>query len=375
MPKKRHNTRRVLVPTASSSPSSLPEFAPISTENANTLQSQAAGMLRPSTFHTAATVAQWRVVTARSAATLAGVTVGPSPQVRAAAHESARRAYAAPSPDFELKYQEKLLDRAKAQGFTSVQAMLDSYKQRRAQEELEARRVAAAKEKAEAASLAAEVSKGDLPPHVKKLNDIMVMEKLAEESQANIEKLWLAFHAPRDNIAAVIERDTYLLMHSRAKKYPMFVLPVFRNPQDPSEAENYLVQHSGHQSHFTSMLSYKTHGAEAPVLFTLTYYTDLVDSKGMVLVHGEGDTKALPLEVMKRLTQGMRNFYVSEEYALVEMMYQNPAEFSFDAVLAVVRARMDAGKLAREEEAAAAAATAGTVGESSSTPSNPAKAE
>ncbi|KAI9188124.1 hypothetical protein H9P43_002515 [Blastocladiella emersonii ATCC 22665] len=352
MPPKRNHGKKLQKPTKKQELAQSVPAAPGITD-------QAQQMLRTSTFLTRASL---RTIASRNAAALAGVSVAPPPTsttVEAAA--DSRRSYSAPPPDFEAKYAEKLLERAKSQGFSSVQEMMDAYKQRRTLEEKEALKRAIEEEKAEAAKLASSIASSTLPPHVKPLKDIMHLDKLKDESAEVIEKLWVGFHANHDNISAVIPRDVYLTLHARAKKYPMFVLPVFRG----EDAENYLMQHEGHQTFFTSLLAYKTHGGEAPVLLTLTYYTDLMESKGIVLVHGEGDTKQCPLETAKRLTQGMRNFYVNDEFSLVEQMYTSPNDFSFDSVLAVVKARMDAKKKAQAEEGGEAAAAAPAAAEGS----------
>ncbi|ORZ35389.1 ATP11 protein-domain-containing protein [Catenaria anguillulae PL171] len=344
MPPKRKSTTKPLPATATA-----PAAAP--TMHSSPLLTQASSMLRAAS-------------TARPAAASLGL--------RAAALAApGLPSYVSPTPpNFEDKYKEKLLARAQAQGYASIEEMMAAYRARRDAEEAEAKQRAIEEEKRAAeADLAAEGvgGTGVLPPHVKPLGDILHLDKIKDESPEFIEQLWIAGHVGKKNIAAVIPKETYVVMHARAKKYPMFVLPVFKG----DDAETFLLQHSGHQSFFTSMLAYKTHGAEAPVLFTLTYYTDLMDSKGIVFVHGEGDVNTCSLETQKRLTQGMRNFYVDQEYALVEQMYTAPADFDFDNVLAVVRARMEAKKnqaaVENHTEGTAEAAEATTCGRTHNT--------
>jgi ATP synthase F1 complex assembly factor 1 len=100
----------------------------------------------------------------------------------------------------------------------------------------------------------------------------------------------------------------------------------------------YLLEHQGHQTFFTSLLTYQVKGTEAPVMLTLTYYTDLIETKGIVLLRGEIEEKGTDLESAKQLVETMRNFYLGDEYSLVQQMHHSPSEFKFENVIELAKA-------------------------------------
>ncbi|KNE68773.1 hypothetical protein AMAG_13413 [Allomyces macrogynus ATCC 38327] len=308
--------------------------------------SNLSSMLRPTSF---AARTSLRTIAARSAVSLSGIGVAPPPSMM-------RRPYTVPSVDYDNKYADKLVKKAQAEGFKSVDEMKAAYKKRADDEVARKRAEEDAAQKVKNEKLAKTIATDTLPSHVKKLGDLVHLDKLQSESPEVIEKLWVGFHSNKDAVSAVIPREMYLQLHGRAKQYPQFVLPVFHG----DGAETFLLQHSGHQTFFTSMLSYQTHGAEAPVLFTLTYYKDLMDDKGIVLVRGEVDLDKLSMDSARKLTEGMRNFYLDQEFVLVEQMYQDAKKFDFSDVMAVARARAQAqADQAKEGEGKSAASASG----------------
>ncbi|KAJ1497774.1 hypothetical protein HMI54_013326, partial [Coelomomyces lativittatus] len=183
------------------------------------------------------------------------------------------------------------------------------------------------------------LAQSKLPPHVKPLNQIVHIDKLMKEPPETIEALWLDYQSTKPVVSAVIPGDVYMILHERAKQFPKFVLPVF---QDGSRAENFLLEHSGHQTFFTSMAHYQRFGSEAPVLLSLTYYTDLLATKDKVLVHGHPEQ--ISLITAQRLVQLMRHFYLDHEFEWVQKLHLEPSNFHFDDVLKAVQERIKSFK-------------------------------
>ncbi|KAJ2709644.1 hypothetical protein H4R19_004147 [Coemansia spiralis] len=253
-------------------------------------------------------------------------------------------------PDYEAKYRSKLLERARAAGVSTV----DELKQRISDE------AAAAAKRRQERSIGADTGatadatagagagqakaqptrppkpgkQSALPPNVKTLDQIVRLELLEGKSTDEIGEIWNGYHAGRDGISAVIPAATYQELTAVAKKNPLFVLPLPRS----EGVEFFFLQFNYHQVHFTSLLEYKMATTSARPYLTLTHYTDLMDSKGVVLMRGEVDTTVNHVDAhnAQYLALQMQQFYVTGGPAkrqLLELFNQNPAEFDYRALV------------------------------------------
>lgn len=105
--------------------------------------------------------------------------------------------------------------------------------------------------------------------------------------------------------------------------------------------EFFFLQFNFHQCNFTSLLEYKTKGSEARPFLTLTHFTELEKSKGIVLMKGEinDDVKLLDTANAQFLAFALQQFYVTgseENLKLVEKFHKKPAEFDFNEVIKAV---------------------------------------
>lgn len=91
-------------------------------------------------------------------------------------------------------------------------------------------------------------------PH-KKLNDIMKLDLLADKSRDEITNIWLDYHKEKDVLVASIPTETYELLTSRAKDYPLFIMPLPRS----QGFEFFLLQFASNTVHFTPLLCYQVH--------------------------------------------------------------------------------------------------------------------
>jgi ATP synthase F1 complex assembly factor 1 len=108
------------------------------------------------------------------------------------------------------------------------------------------------------------------------------------------------------------------------------LLPLSRE----SGVEFYYLQFHGHQCYLTSLIEYQTHGENAKPHLVLTHYTDLLSSKGIVLMMGEldPDVKTLDLQEALQLTFAVQEFYVSgppEKQDLLRLFHENPSQFDY----------------------------------------------
>jgi ATP synthase F1 complex assembly factor 1 len=105
--------------------------------------------------------------------------------------------------------------------------------------------------------------------------------------------------------------------------------------------EFFFLQFNFHQCNFTSLLEYKTKGSEARPFLTLTHFTELEKSKGIVLMKGEINDEPRMLDTANAqfLTFALQQFYVTggeEKLKLVEKFHKSPAEFDFQELIDAV---------------------------------------
>ncbi len=187
-------------------------------------------------------------------------------------------------------------------------------------EGIRARAEAEAKRKLESGELTRGGSSGS---PVKPLGEILDLQKLMQEPPDRIHQLWTGYHSLKNKLSAVIPASVYQKLISTAKQYPQFVLPLPRaisvsedgNEAVPADAAN-AEQKQGYEMHFlqwgflpppaapvpgetaktlpppstvlfTPLAEYKLRQEFAQPLLILTHYTDLAESKGLVLMRGE----------------------------------------------------------------------------------------
>lgn len=86
------------------------------------------------------------------------------------------------------------------------------------------------------------------------------------------------------------------------------------------------------------MIDYQTNQESARPQFILTHYTDLVETKGVVLMVGEGSSElsSLKLADAQNLVYQTQLFYLTgseEQKALVELFWKNPQTFDYKILI------------------------------------------
>jgi ATP synthase F1 complex assembly factor 1 len=144
------------------------------------------------------------------------------------------------------------------------------------------------------------------PPSLK---DVMHVEKVFDKTAEEITEIWKQYHADKDKIFAVIPSNVYSKMYQLSQQCPLFVYPLPRS----QGYEMMFSQFSGHRCYLTSLLLYKRHQENAPPCLTLSHYIDLMDSKGIVLMSGEVDTKMISVIDAQYLANQVQLYYITEE--------------------------------------------------------------
>ena len=143
----------------------------------------------------------------------------------------------------------------------------------------------------------------------KSLNDIMKVDLLMDKTPEEIKHIWIDYHRSKDVVTSVVPKDTYLVMHERGKEFSTFLLPLPR-----SQGYEFIVcQFLAHEVHFTPLIAYQTHKENAPECLTLTFYPDLVNEKGIVLMKGEFNTDILNCQEAQCLVNELQLYYAQND--------------------------------------------------------------
>lgn len=159
------------------------------------------------------------------------------------------------------------------------------------------------------------------------LNDIVNMELFADKSAEEITTIWLNFHASKkDTISAVISAEVYNLILKTSSIHPTFLLPLPRE----TGYEFYVTQSCGHEFHLTPLINYQAFKENAPETLALHHFTELSDTKGLVLMKGEYNSEILDGQEALCLTNQLHRYYGhfdQKRMGLLERFTNTPSEF------------------------------------------------
>ncbi|KAK4116441.1 ATP11-domain-containing protein [Canariomyces notabilis] len=150
---------------------------------------------------------------------------------------------------------------------------------------------------------------------VKPLSSILDLPKALKLSVEELTALWRVRHAARANsLCAVIPSATYSAMERAAREgSAQFVLPV---PHQGQGAEMHFLQWTWDPATrsstvlFTQLAEYKARGEFAAPHTTVTHYTDLVESKGVVLMQGTvAEDRGVKVDDARWLVMCLQRFY------------------------------------------------------------------
>ena len=124
----------------------------------------------------------------------------------------------------------------------------------------------------------------------------------------------------------------YNKIQDRAKQYPIFIYPVPRN-----EGYELMVgEFSEDQFYLTSVIHYQTLGENAPWLIAFTHFTELKESKGIVLMVGEVDAQHIATHEAMFIANLIQLYYGTDDenkLSLLKTFNLNPDQFNHMAVI------------------------------------------
>jgi len=159
----------------------------------------------------------------------------------------------------------------------------------------------------------------------KSLDKIMKVELLQDKSAEEITQIWTKYFSDQDKICAVIPTETYKLMYERFQEYNTFLFPVPRK----EGYEFVMVQFQGDEAHFTTLINFQAHKENAPECLSIVHYTELSESKGIVLMVGEYDKDTLSISEAKCLADQVEIYYSRPSEERQEVMRRFKYESAF----------------------------------------------
>ncbi|XP_057651557.1 ATP synthase mitochondrial F1 complex assembly factor 1 [Diorhabda carinulata] len=160
-----------------------------------------------------------------------------------------------------------------------------------------------------------------------KLDSIMKTDLIETKNSEEIKYIWEEYHRKKEHcIAATIPSEDYIKLNENAAKYPTFLFALPRS----QGYEFIMCQFAQNTVHFTPLLYYQVHKADAPECLTITHYDEYKDTKGLVLMRGEYDKNIINAQEAQCLANQIQMYYVQhdpEKKKLLEVFTKEPDKF------------------------------------------------
>jgi ATP synthase F1 complex assembly factor 1 len=173
-------------------------------------------------------------------------------------------------------------------------------------------------------------------PAPKSLDQIVKLNLLEKEDIEAVKLIWSKYHfAMNDVVAHTLTPEQYHTLMTRGRACPMFVLPLFRN----IGFVNMVLQFQSGYVLYSSLREYQKIGEFASPYLTLSHFTELERSKGVVLMRGEVNTKEIDKGQAKEIIRLMYKFYLDDKLFrdFVEPFNKTPHLFSFQNLMVAIQ--------------------------------------
>ena len=171
------------------------------------------------------------------------------------------------------------------------------------------------------------------------LDSILDISKLHNKTSEEISNIWNTFHSNLDCIHGTIPADAYTLMSTQGTLCPYFIYPL------PSETGyRFMFQHfSNNEFHFTSLEDYNLLKEHSPTYLTLSYYSELANDKGIVLMAGKFDFEKLKPEESQLLAHLLQLYYGQNNQERIDLIRKfnfTPDLFDFQQLIRQIKELM-----------------------------------
>ncbi|XP_048507077.1 ATP synthase mitochondrial F1 complex assembly factor 1 isoform X1 [Athalia rosae] len=161
-----------------------------------------------------------------------------------------------------------------------------------------------------------------------RLSDVMKVELIENKTRDEIINIWHEYHRQKDCISGAMTATQFDKLFKLAKEYPTFLLPLPRS----QGYEFIMSQFHGTKIHMTPLLWYQVHKENAPECLSMTHYIELAQSKDLVLMRGEFDTKSINAQEAQCLANELQLYYSTDNpqrLKLLEKFTKTPDDFKY----------------------------------------------
>ncbi|KAJ3227130.1 hypothetical protein HK099_003349 [Clydaea vesicula] len=156
-------------------------------------------------------------------------------------------------------------------------------------------------------------------------------------SKDGIESMWNQFHDTRRGfLSSSFDSNFFDTLSTRSKSFPTFVIPLRKG----GEYDFYFLHFKENRVFYFKLLEPKD---KSKACLVVTYFTDLKDSKGVILIQGKIDCdknnglQKLKLHEARELINQMQNFYVTgdeKKFKLLEKFNKSFDDFDYQELIA-----------------------------------------
>ncbi|XP_024940620.1 ATP synthase mitochondrial F1 complex assembly factor 1 [Cephus cinctus] len=154
----------------------------------------------------------------------------------------------------------------------------------------------------------------------------MKIDLIQDKNKEEIIEIWREYHKQKDCISGTMSPEQYDKIFDRGAKFPTFLIPLPRS----NGYEFIMCQFHGSEIHMTPLLWYQVHKENAPECLTIVHYTELRDSKNLVLMRGEFDANSINVQEAQCLLNELQLYYSMDDpqrLKLLETFTHKPDEF------------------------------------------------
>uniref|UniRef100_A0A7S1C6F8 ATP synthase mitochondrial F1 complex assembly factor 1 n=1 Tax=Bicosoecida sp. CB-2014 TaxID=1486930 RepID=A0A7S1C6F8_9STRA len=167
-------------------------------------------------------------------------------------------------------------------------------------------------------------------PAPRPLDQIIKLPLLEREHPHHIRDIWLDYHSDRkDCVADVYTPEEYNGIMDRARRFPMFVVPVRKG-----DGKFFMLVAQWQERHcmFAFLDDFKKNPYAAEPYLAVTLYDDFIKRKQLVLVRGDKSGHLTQLESLKVMSL-IKKFYLEDD-RWVRTFNETPDEFDWQRYLA-----------------------------------------
>ena len=173
------------------------------------------------------------------------------------------------------------------------------------------------------------------PPSPTKLEDVVKLGLFAHKSPSEAAEVWSKYHEDesKGRMGRVLRRADYAELSARAAESPLFVVPL----EKPEGYVTLVAQWQPPRCLVTTLHEFNHDPTSSVAHLTLTHYTELAPSKGIVLVRGDAiSPHVINAFEARAFTQRLYDYYL---HPAKYMRWVQP--FNHDANAFDFRAYMD----------------------------------